>query len=387
MHALPAHDRPLSGITVLDMSQFLSGPVAALRLADLGARVIKLERPEVGELGRQLALCDLRTDRGSISFQAMNRGKESVEVDLKDASDLEFVHSLISEADVVVQNFRPGVAERLGVDYATAAQRSPGIIYGTVSGYGSSGPWASKPGQDLLAQSLSGITRIARPKGDPQPVPLSLADTLASIHLSQGIIALLFRKLRTGVGGLVETSLVECLYDVMFETVSNVLHDETILDAESATRAANPYLAAPYGTYATRDGFLALAMNDVPQLGALLDVPELDEYRTASSWWEHREAIGQALSRRLIQQPTAAWLEILEAADVWCAPVLSLGESLASAGTAALELFQEFDGGLDAPLRTTRPPIRIDGRVLTSPGPAPLLGEHNAIRPTVSHAH
>ena len=195
-------DLPLTGVTVLDFSQFLAGPVAALRLADLGARVIKIERPGSGDAGRQLAFAGRTVDGDSMSFHAMNRNKESIVADLKDPAGLARVRALVATADVVVSNFRPGVMERLGLDYETVHRINPGIVYGSVSGYGDTGPFKDRPGQDLLAQSIAGLPWLNGSRDDPPvPVGLAVADHLASCHLAQGITALLVRRFRTGRGG------------------------------------------------------------------------------------------------------------------------------------------------------------------------------------------
>ena len=163
----------LEGITVLDMSQFLSGPFAALRLLDLGARVIKIERPDGGDLCRRLYLSDTEIGGDSTLFHAINRGKESFAADFKNPVDIAAVKRLIEKADIVIQNFRPGVIERLGLDYEAARKINPGIVYASITGYGSQGPWVDRPGQDLLAQARSGIMWL---NGDPAegPVPLGL---------------------------------------------------------------------------------------------------------------------------------------------------------------------------------------------------------------------
>src|SRR4051812_37778519 len=148
--------RPLEGILVLDFSQFLAGPVAAMRLADLGARVIKIERPQGGDIGRTLAFAGRMADGDTISFHAMNRNKEGITADLKNAADLAYVRQLVAKADVIIQNFRPGVMERIGLDYESVRKINPAIVYGSASGYGDDGPWKDRPGQDLLAQSVSG---------------------------------------------------------------------------------------------------------------------------------------------------------------------------------------------------------------------------------------
>lgn len=158
---LDREDLPLDGTVVLDFSQFLAGPVAALRLADLGARVIKVERPVTGEIGRTLAFAGRWIDGDTASFHAMNRNKEAVVADLKDPADLALVKDLVRRADVLLHNFRPGVMERLGLDHPTVAQLNPGLVYASASGYGADGPWAGRPGQDLLAQSVSALPWVS----------------------------------------------------------------------------------------------------------------------------------------------------------------------------------------------------------------------------------
>ena len=191
--------KPLEGLIVLEFSQFLSGPVAGLRLADLGARVIKIERPGSGDLCRSLYLSDTDLDGDSTLFHAINRNKESFAANLKDPSDIEKIKKLIKKADVITQNFRPGVIERIGLDYDEVKKINPKIVYGSVSGYGNEGPWKDLPGQDLLAQSRSGLAWLNGNGGDaPTPMGLAAADMLAGNYMAEGILAALFKSLKTG---------------------------------------------------------------------------------------------------------------------------------------------------------------------------------------------
>lgn len=374
---------PLHGIVVLDFSQFLSGPVAALRLADLGARVIKIERPGVGDIGRTLAFAGRRVDGDTISFHAMNRNKESVAADLKNPDDLAFVRELVAKADVIVQNFRPGVMERIGLDYESVRRINPTIIYASASGYGDSGPWRDRPGQDLLAQSISGMPWLSGSTGDgPVPVGLSIADHLTSCHIAEGITALLVRRFRTGEGGHVETSLLESMLDLQFELLSAHLNDATVTVKRGGPRSANAFLSAPYGTYPTADGWLALAMNPIPRIGQLLDLPPLEAMTDPAAWWSHQGEIEQILSDRLRTETTDHWLAILDVADVWCAPVLTLEELVAHEGFEAIAMTQRVGrtgtDGRRVDFSTVRSPIRVDGERLTSSYAAPHLGEHTA---------
>ena len=174
-------DLPLAGLVILDMSQFLSGPYATLRLQDLGARVIKVERPGAGDLSRTLYLSDTEIGGDSTIFHAINRGKESLAIDLKNEADLKVLRSLLGKVDVLVQNFRPGVIERLGLDYETVRAINPKLVYASISGYGEEGPWVKRPGQDLLAQARSGVMWLSGNDGDG-PVPMGLAGRDCARH-------------------------------------------------------------------------------------------------------------------------------------------------------------------------------------------------------------
>ncbi len=370
--------RPLDGLLVLDFSQFLAGPVAALRLADLGARVVKIERPGVGDIGRTLAFAGRSIDGDTVSFHAMNRNKESVAADLKNPDDLEDVRRLVARADVMIQNFRPGVMERIGLDYASVKEINPSIVYASASGYGDEGPWRDRPGQDLLAQAISGLPWLSGSREDgPVPLGLSIADHLLSCHIAQGVTALLVRRFRTGQGGLVQSSLLEAVLDLQFELLSTKLNDDTIQVRRHGEHSAHAFLAAPYGTYPTLDGYLALAMNPIPELGRLLDLPELAVLTDPRDAWDRQEEIEALLAARFATGSTAHWLGILDAADVWCAPVLTLDELLASDGFAAIDMTQEVERR-GTRIATTRSPLRIDGQVLRSEKAAPLLGEDGA---------
>lgn len=373
---------PLEGMLVLDFSQFLSGPVAALRLADLGARVIKIERPVSGDIGRELSFCGLRADGDTIPFHAMNRRKQSYVADLKRPADLADVRKLVQRADVLVSNFRPGVMQRLGLDYTSVHQLNPRLVYGVITGYGPTGPWRDRPGQDLLAQALSGLTWLSGDQNQgPVPVGVSIADHLASIHLAQGVTALLLRRERTGRGGLVETSLIEGLLDLQFESLTAYFTAGGLDIRRGGPHSASPFIDAPYGVYPTTDGYLALAMTSVPRLGVLIGLPELQKFTDRTTWWHDGDRIVDLIAEHLRHRSTDHWLAILQSADVWCAPVLTLAELADTQAFAELGMVQTTtrDGADDSGalvVNTTRSPLRLDGRVVTSPVGAPRLGEH-----------
>ena len=367
--------RPLDGLLVLDFSQFLAGPSATLRMADLGARVIKIERPEGGDLGRQLYISNLKLDGDSTLFHSINRNKESFAADLKKEADREQVRKLLSKADVMVQNFRPGVMEKLGFDYLAVRRLNPRIVYGEVTGYGQKGPWREKPGQDLLVQALSGLPWL-NGDADQPPVPFGLAvvDLFAGAHLVQGILAALVRRSITGEGGKVEVSLLESILDAQFEVLTTYMNNGHQLPQRSRVNNAHAFLGAPYGIYATSDGFLALGMGSVVRLGQLLGSAQLLAYDKPEDIFDCREQIKEILADHLKQQSTEHWLAILEPADVWCADVLDWNELFAHEGFAVLDMVQRVKRREGVELDTTRCPIRLDGEVLKSARGAPALG-------------
>lgn len=375
--SLPDDQRPLHGLIVVDFSQFLAGPSCGLRLADLGARVIKIERPDGGDLCRRLYISNLELDGDSTLFHSINRNKESYAADLKDPADLNRVWALIERADVMIQNFRPGVIERLGLAYDDVRERNPSIVYGTITGYGQLGPWRNKPGQDLLAQSLSGLTWL---NGDanqgPVPVGIAVADLMAGAHLAQGILACLVRRGITGRGGLVEASLLESVLDFQFEVLTTHLNDGGKLPQRSEVNNAHAYLAAPYGIYETADGYLALSMQPIPPLGRVLGCPDLEAFDDPQGWFDNRDHIKRVLAEHLKTATTQYWLDRLEPVDFWSADVLSWPRLLESDGFKALQMTQTVTRSNAATLATTRCPIRVDGALLTAARGSPHIGEH-----------
>ncbi len=374
---------PLDGLVVLDMSQFLAGPSCALRLADLGARVIKIERPQGGDLGRQLYISNLALDGDSTLFHSINRNKESFAADFKNPHDHAAVRELIRHADVIIQNFRPGVIQRLRLDYASVAAINPRIVYGSITGYGTTGPWKDKPGQDLLVQSLSGLAWLnGNADQPPTPFGLAVADLMTGAHLAQGILACLVRRGIKGIGGHVEVSLLESVLDLQFEVLTTHLNDGGRAPQRSSVNNAHAYLGAPYGIYATADGYLALAMGSIITLAQLLECPALSQFADPQSWFSQRDTIKSILVDHLRTRPTADWLARLEPADYWCANVLTWRQLLDHDAFKVLGMVQTVQRPNGAQLQTTRCPIRIDGQRLTAAKGAPTIGADNA---TIRH--
>ena len=367
---------PLHGLTVLEFSQYLSGPSAGLRLADLGARVIKIERPGTGDACRRLSIKDLWVDGDSLLFHTINRNKESFTADMKSAEDMNTIRRLIARADVLTHNFRPGVMEAAGLGFPDVQALNPKLVYGAISGYGKEGPWKDLPGQDLLLQSMSGLAyTTGNEKDHPMPFGLSIADSLCGAQLVQGILGALVRRGKTGRGALIEISMLETLLDFQFEFLTTY-HSSGQLPRRSRYSNGNPLLSAPYGIYATEDGHIAIAMVNIPQLARAIESMELAGYEQDQAF-SYRDEIKAVLTRHLAAYPTSHWLERLHAEDMWAMEVLDWKKLTAHEGYKILEMEQPITTTRGKSLLTTRCPIRIDGRRLFSGKPAPLLGQDN----------
>ena len=370
--------KPLAGILIVDFGQFLSAPSATLRLADLGARVIKIEQPGTGDICRTLYVSNTVLNEESSVFQAINRNKESFQADLKAPEQKAMVMKLLAKADVLVHNFRPGVMQRLGLSYQEVEAINPNIIYGEISGYGNEGPWVGKPGQDLLLQALSGLSWLSgNANKGPVPMGLAIADIFAGAHLTNGILAALVARAQKNKGAKISVSMLEAILDFQFETITTFLHDGGQPTERTAAYNAHAYLGAPYGIYPTQDGHLALAMGAIPVLGELLACQPLCQYPEPESWYNQREEIKAILAQHLRTQSTQHWLSILEPADIWCADVLNWHQLLEHPGFKALNMIQEVTMSDGFTYQTTCCPIEIDGQRLMAPLGAPKLGEHN----------
>jgi CoA:oxalate CoA-transferase len=368
----------LQDILIVDFSQFLSGPSAALRLADMGAQVIKIEKPGTGDICRQLYVSDVVIEGESTIFHAINRNKQSYAADLKNPDDLEKVKMLLAKADVMMHNFRPGVMERIGLDYETVKSINPSIIYAEVSGYGQEGPWKDLPGQDLLLQAVSGLTWLSNnQKEDPTPMGVAVVDIMAGTHIAQGILATLYRRTISGEGALVQVSMFESILDFQFEVLTCFYNDGHELPVRSGINSGHAYIAAPYGIYKTNDGYIALAMTHIPLLAALLDCEPLKPFTDNNDWFSKRDEIKKILADHFKPGNADHWLSILGEAGIWCAPVMDYDNLTKEEGYRLLdmEIVVKTSKGLE--VTTTRCPLRVDGKLLLSGNGAPLLGEHN----------
>lgn len=367
----------LAGVRVLDFTQLLQGPLATQILGDLGADVVKVEKPG-GEWMRAWGIFASETHGEMDSFLAFNRNKRSVAVDLKDPAVRDRILALGREADVVVENFRPGVMAKLGLGYDDFAAVNPGIIYASSSGYGPDGPYRNRPGQDLLVQALSGaLTLTGRADDPPMACGIGISDEYTGLHLAVAILAALVHRDRTGEGQQVSVNLFSCTVAAQQQELTVWLnHGRPMPRAQENIGHVGG--TAPFGIYATADGHLALAMMHCPTLGAILGVDWLDEFDTNATMFAERDTIHRRLAGHLRTRTTAEWLELLDAHDVWCAPVQDYAALERDPQVQHSNLIWEVPLGEDGEtFRTVGTPFTFSKTPVTVRRGVPRAGQHN----------
>lgn len=311
---------PLAGLRILDFTALLQGPLATQILADLGADVVKLEK-EDGEWMRHWGIFATRTHGETDAFLAFNRNKRSVEIDLRDKDELQRVLELVDKADVVVENFRPGVMDKLGLGYAALRQRKPSLIYAAASGFGQSGPYVKRPGQDYIVQAMSGAMWLTGRRDDPPFLfGVAMADQFTGIHLAVAILAALQHRNRTGEGQRVDVDLLSCIMAAQQQELTVFLNHGTSME-RPVENVGHPGVTGPCGVYATQNGYLMLAMTPCPPLGEILQVDWLAQYDTNEKMYAARDSIHRMLSAHFATDTTEHWFDLLSGHDIWCSPV------------------------------------------------------------------
>ncbi|MGR8011426.1 CaiB/BaiF CoA transferase family protein [Streptomyces hypolithicus] len=367
---------PLDGITVVAVEQAVSAPFATRQLADLGARVVKIERPDGGDFAR-----GYDTAAGGLAshFVWCNRGKESIAVDLKDPRGLAAVRRLVAGADVFVQNLAHGAAARLGLDAATLCAAHPRLIAVDISGYGGEGPYADKRAYDMLVQCEAGLVSVTGTPGQPAKAGIPAADIAAAMYAFSGVLAALLRRGTTGRGGPVEISMLEALGEWMGHPLHHVMHGG---EAPARTGVAHAVIA-PYDAYATADGgqVLLSVQNDREWrrlAERVLQRPELADdsaYATNSARTSNRHKTDAVVAQALRAMTAPEAIAALEAAGIACARLNTVAEVAAHPQLAARGRWREVDTPV-GPLRAMLPPITMPGGPDPLMGPVPALGEH-----------
>lgn len=365
--------QPLAGIRVLDVTQMLAGPLAATRLGDLGADVIKIEPPGTGEFNRTHGFGDLTHDGEMTTFQAVNRNKRSLPLNLKDPRGVEIFHDLAKTADIVIQNFRYGTAERLGIGYEDLAALNRGIIYCSISGYGPVGRLSSRPGQDLIVQGYSGSMFSVGVKGQaPVPGALWAADAMTGYQAVIGILAALNQRHQTGQGTHVDIDMLAVVLDAQLQELVTFLN-RGVKPERSETPTAHASIPGPYGVYRTKDGWLTLAMSPLPALGDMLNDDWLRSLTAYNDGMEKRDEIYRHIENAFSHETTNHWIELADKHGVWAGPVYDYDNLLEEPHVVDSELFCTQPGHSE-PVSTVSVPLRLNGTRPPILRGAPRLG-------------
>jgi len=349
----------LAGIRVLDCSIAMAGPFAAQRLGDLGADVVKVE-PTTGEWQRL----------------SLNRNKRSLAVDLKSPDGKQVLLDLVKTADIFLQNYRPGVAKRLGVDYETLSKINPRLVYVSISGYGEDGPYVNRPGQDLVLQGMSGAMLSAGREGEaPTAAGQYLVDAITAYTAFEGALAALFHRERTGEGQLVQVNMLDAITTIQMQELSVFT-----IGHKPQTRSAEPhahvYIRAPYGAFATSDGFIIVAFPKLKTLGEVIGEESFLTMDDEVDTWTRRDEIFAKTREKLKTKTSGEWLALLRAADIWCGPVYGYADLVEDEQIKHNGTFVEYDHPTEGWVKTPGFPIKFSRTPSVVERGAPVTGEH-----------
>ena len=364
---------PLKGLRVADFSQLVQGPSATQLLGDMGADIVKIE-PRAGEWSRGWSIGDTFIKGESLSYLAFNRAKRSITLDLKAEEGKEIARRIVKSSDVLIENFRPGVMDRLGLGYEALSAKQPELIYCASSGWGQDGPYEARPGQDLLAQSIAGVLMLNGTADDPPvPVGIGLADLTAGLHIVIAVLMALYERSRSGKGQRLDVNL---LNSMLHQTTQELtLYLNTLREPQrSAAGIGHPYVGAPMGVYKTKDGYISIAMMPVGKIGELVGVSgfEGNDSRNVTA---NRDDVKRKLEKGFAQKTTSELMDIFMKADIWAAPVNTFPDVERDPQVMHNEILVEFEHPTAGKFRTVGPPIEFS----RTPGEIrrpPMLGEH-----------
>jgi len=381
---------PLDGIRIIDFTERMQGPYATQMLSDMGADVIKVERrnsltpdgrpdDRYGEHGRYGS--DHEDSKiYSAGFLANNRNKRSITVDLKHPEGLAVIERLLETADVVYENFRPGVMDRLGLGYERCAEINPSIVYASATGYGADGPYVKKPGQDVLVEALTGWGRInADADGSPVPVGTAVADTLGAMNGAFAVASALYHRARTGEGQHVRVNLFDSAFAALAEWGLHFMNSDAGEPERRVPSHASPYTPPPYGFYRTKDGYIALSSGrQISTLSRIIGIDDLSEDERFSTYWprfENRELFTQIVEEALAAKTTAEWLELMEAEDMYVAPVKTMAEAVVDPQALHNGMVVQLETPI-GPLKFLGVPYKLSKTPASVRTPPPLHGQH-----------
>ncbi len=365
----------LSGYRILDCSIAMAGPFAAQRLGDLGAEVIKIE-PVTGEWQRHVAAGGARGNVINVSFLSLNRNKKSIALNLKSEEGMAVLRKLVATSDAFLQNYRPGVAARLGVDYESLRAIKDDLIYISISGYGESGPYLDRPGQDMLLQAMSGAM-MSTGKADQPPTPSGqfLVDAVTAAAASEATIAALLHRERTGQGQMVSINMLDVITTLQMQEIS-VHTVGKVQQTRSAQPHGHSYIRAPYGIFATADSFVALAFPPLKLLGELIGEESFLNYDDETDSWKHRDQIFERTQFHLKSKSTEEWLAIFREHGIWAGDVYGYKELVNDPQIIHNQTFVEYEHPTEGLVKTPGFPYKFSQTPAQVFNGAPQVGEH-----------
>jgi len=368
----------LTGVKILSFAQMAQGTAAVQYLADLGADVIKIERPGKGAWERSWSGLDTYIKGESVFFLSLNRNQRGITINLKEEKGREIIYELVKRSDILVENFRPKVMDRLGFGYEQLSLLNPKLIYASASGYGPEGPYQEKPGQDLLAQALGGLASVTGKESDlPTPAGAAIIDIHSASLMAMGILAALYYRQQTGKGQKVEVNLLQAAIDLQIEAITYYLNgggERSIRRSKSGIGA--PFYEAPYGTYATKNGYLALSLIPLKRLGEVLKINELIEKYSQKEAFDKRDTIKELIQKAIKEKTTEEWLDILEENDIWCARVNDYADLVEDPQVKYNQVIKEITRDDIGTFMLVDCPIQLSETPPTIRMAPPKLGEH-----------
>jgi crotonobetainyl-CoA:carnitine CoA-transferase CaiB-like acyl-CoA transferase len=370
---------PLEGVKVLDFTAVMAGPYCTLMLADMGAEVVKIETFPEGDASRKF---DPKVNGESYCFAVLNRNKKSLALNLKDARGKDIFMTLAREADIVIENYRPGVTRSLGIDYPAVQAVNPGVIYASISGFGQTGPYSRKGGFDIIAQGMSGImTMTGEPGGRPAKVGIAMNDIAAGTTALYSILGAYIKRLKTGEGVYLETSLLEAgMAWTYWEFGAYFGGGEVPIATGTRHRRSTPYQA-----YRTQDAYVTVGANNEKLWTAfctrVLERPELLQdarFRTDAARLKNIDALQDEIEKVFAAQPTAHWVEKLDAAGVPGGPVFNYVQAFDNEHARARRMVAEIDHPKIGRMKIIGNPVKASAELARSRAPAPWLGQHSA---------
>lgn len=371
-------EQALEGVKVLDFTHLLQGPFATQMLGDLGADVIKIERKGRGDGYRDWTFLNYKVGGAeSPCFLAFNRNKRSLALDLKQPKAKEIIEKLVEDSDIVIENFRPGVMQKLGFDYKRLKQINPRIIYCSSTGYGQDGPYATRPGQDLLLQSLTGLTKVTgRADAPPTPLGTGIADQLGAYNIVYGLLSALYYREKTGKGQKIEVNLFQALITHQLQEFVLTLNSGQNFERPSSG-IGHPGMGAPFGIYQTKDGYICISVNPISKLAEVLGDEGLNEYDDPQILYDQRDEVYFRIQASVIKENTAYWIEEMLKRDMWVSEVNDYLEVAKNPQALHLEAFTSFHHPEAGEVKTVNIPVKFSetpGHISKYP---PRVGEHN----------